>query len=67
MKEQHTILVYRYSFWDDRKRVQRVSVRYATLEAIRNGLGIPLQGDSKRVATTEVVGGLWTPIPADAR
>ena len=32
---------------------------YATLEAIRSGLGIPLFTDSKRVPVAEVTSGMW--------
>lgn len=59
MEEQQTILVYRYSFWDDHYQIRQVSTGWATLDAIRNGLGVPIFTESKRVPSTEVIGGVW--------
>ena len=61
MEEQRTILVYRYSFWNEDAQVRFLSESYATLETIAKGLGLPVHSESKRVATRDVVGGLWRP------
>ena len=36
------MLVYRYEFWDEKRGMIRESDTFATLDAILQGLGIPL-------------------------
>jgi hypothetical protein len=43
------MLVYRYEFWDERRGMIRESDTFATLDAILQGLGIPLMHSGKVV------------------
>lgn len=53
------VLVYQYLYWDDHAQIRKLSGRYATFDAIKDGLGIPLYASGKIVARTEVTGGIW--------
>jgi hypothetical protein len=43
------MLVYRYEFWDEQREMIRESDTFATLDAILQGLGIPLMHTGKVV------------------
>lgn len=43
------IVVYRYHYWDEEQHQMVVSRREATLECIRNGLGIPIVESGRKV------------------
>ena len=43
------MLVYRYEFWDERRGMIRESDTFETLDAILQGLGIPLMHSGKVV------------------
>jgi hypothetical protein len=58
-----TVLVYRYSYWDESRQLRRVSVEWATLEAIRKGLGTPILTESQRVPLRDVTNGVWIEKP----
>lgn len=36
------VSVYLYSYWDEDSQARKTSTLYATFEAIRNGLGVPV-------------------------
>ena len=59
--EQKTATVYPYSYWDEDKEMSFVADGYATLEAIENGLGVPILTARKQVPESEVIGGIWKP------
>jgi len=58
-----TVLVYRYSYWDESHQVRRSSVEWATLEAIRKGLGTPILTESQRVPLRDTINGVWIEKP----
>ena len=45
-----TVLVYEYEYWDPESQRMVRSTRPATLEAIRNGLGVPVLSSARRVS-----------------
>jgi len=49
MRKTKHLLVYRYEFWDEKRRQMRESQTYATLDAILGGMGIPLLYTAKVV------------------
>ena len=61
MEQQQTLLVYRYSFWNEDAKVRFLSDSYATLETIAKGLGIAVHSESRRVPIGDVIGGMWRP------
>lgn len=62
-----TMRVFRYSYWDEGRGIACVAEGFATLEAIRDGLGIPIFSASKLVPKLEVLGGVWYPPPIRAK
>jgi hypothetical protein len=56
-----SVLVYRYTYWDPRTSTQEMSTHYATMDEIRNGLGIPVLKDSLKVERAELEGGFYYP------
>jgi len=36
------VCVYQYNYWDEDSQSRKTSTLYATFEAIRNGLGVPI-------------------------
>src|SRR5437762_2753523 len=57
--------VYRYVYWDTDGRVEKTSHIYATLDAIRLGLGRAVNESAIRVNNEDVAGGIYIP-PAEA-
>lgn len=55
------ILVYRYQYWDEQTDQPVVSSGYATIMAIRSGLGIPIISSGKWVPIAELKGGIHHP------
>ena len=55
------VWVYRYKYWDEGRRAFGLSVRYATLETIRNGLGIADLSSGQRISASMVVNGIYHP------
>lgn len=53
------VWVYQYIYWDDVTQQRKTSEKYATLEAIRNGLGVPLHTTGRKVALAEVPNGMY--------
>jgi len=51
------VLVYQYTYWDEASDERKTSKRYATLDVIRNGLGVPVFASERRVPASEVVDG----------
>jgi hypothetical protein len=49
MRKSKNLLVYRYEFWDEKRKLMRESDTYATLDAILRGVGIPLLYTAKVV------------------
>lgn len=61
-----TVLVYLYTYWDDRTHKQETSTRFATLEAIRNGLGLPVLENARKVDRAGLIeGAFYVPSPAE--
>jgi hypothetical protein len=50
----HWEMVYDYEYWDPASEQMKVSVAPATLDAIRNGLGIPILTSGRKVAAAEI-------------
>ena len=50
MSAEGLIWVYKYRFWNPTRDEMVVAPREGTLDAIRNGLGIPILESGKRVA-----------------
>lgn len=59
--EQLEVWVYQYIYWDDAAQQHKTSEKYATLEAIRNGLGVALHTTGRKVAAREVPNGTYVP------
>ena len=55
------VLVYRYSSWDEENGAHRTSTAYATIAAIREGLGIPIFETAEWVPLSDVAGGIYRP------
>jgi len=53
--------VYRYSYWDDASNSEKISERYATMDSIRSGLGIPVFSTAKKVPLADVPDGIYRP------
>lgn len=61
-----TVLVYLYTYWDDRSKKQEISTRFATLEAIRNGLGLPVLENARKVDPERLIdGAFYIPAPEE--
>jgi hypothetical protein len=58
-EECDVVLVYQYLYWDQHAQIRKLSGRYATFDAIKDGLGVPVYPSGKIVARAEVVGGIW--------
>jgi len=41
------VLVYRYMYWDESKRVRKTSLMYATSDVIRDGLGTAIHSSAQ--------------------
>jgi hypothetical protein len=63
MSTDSQIMVYLYTYWDDRARSMRTSTLYATMTMIRDGLGMPVYESGKWVPIEEVQGGIHRPAP----
>jgi hypothetical protein len=48
------VVVYQYRYWDAEKSQMTVAPDMATLDAIKNGLGIPMSETGQKVARSEV-------------
>lgn len=56
------VMVYRYLYWNESATKRSASSLYATLEMIRNGLGVPVYPTGIEVARSELRdGGLYVP------
>ena len=53
-----TILVCRYTYWDDATQTEKLSQDYATFDAIKS-LGKPVHSTARHVARLEVIGGFY--------
>ena len=49
MERETSVWVYRYRFWDPASNEMVTASREATLDAIRNGLGVPLVESGRKV------------------
>ena len=65
--EKLEVWVYQYIYWDDVAQQRKTSEKYATLEAIRNGLGVPLHTTGRKVAATEAPNGMYVPALLDSQ
>src|SRR5688572_18637197 len=54
-------LVYRYVYWDEATQSHKTSSIYATLPAIRNGLGSPVHEGAMYVDSDDLQGGIYVP------
>ena len=64
--EQEQVLVYLYTYWDADSQSQKTSTRYATVEAIRNGLGQSVHASERKVSKAELVdGAFYIPAPEE--
>jgi hypothetical protein len=50
------VVVYHYHYWDEERRQMVVSQREATLQCIKDGLGIPIIESGRKVSLTELDG-----------
>lgn len=48
------VVVYRYRYWDEERQEMRISEEYATLDAIKDGLGIVDTESGRKVARPEL-------------
>ena len=55
------VLVYRYKYWDETRKEHVVSSDYATILAIRDGLGLPLFETAAWVDANQLQGGIYRP------
>ena len=55
------VLVYQYCYWDEGQQARIPSDTYATIMAIRDGLGTPLFETAKWVPASDVEGGIYHP------
>ncbi len=51
------VSVYQYTYWDEASNERKTSTRYATMDVIRSGLGVPVFTSEKRVPVNELVNG----------
>ena len=51
------VLVYLYSSWDDESKSHKTSTRYATIDAIKNGLGVPVLKSERKIKRSELIDG----------
>ena len=63
MRKTRHLLVYRYEFWDEKRNSMRESETYATLDAILNGMGLPLLYTAKVVPRAGVFRELTPELP----
>jgi len=49
MERETSVWVYRYRYWDPASNEMVTASREATLDAIRNGLGVPLVESGRKV------------------
>jgi hypothetical protein len=49
MNDEEWVLVYRYQYWDEESGTMVVSSSFATLDTIKDGLGIPVSETALRV------------------
>jgi hypothetical protein len=57
--EPGVVWVYQYVYWDEALRSHRTSTRFATLDAIRCGLGQPVNASAKKVAVCDLIDGAF--------
>ena len=50
----HWVMVYDYEYWDPASEHMKISATPATLDAIKNGLGIPILASGRKVAADEI-------------
>jgi hypothetical protein len=56
------VFVYLYMYWDEEAGGRKSSSVYATEQAIRNGLGIPIYTTAKEVDSSDLSeGGIYVP------
>jgi len=55
------VLVYLYEYWDSAQSTRKVSDVYATILAIRDGLGLPVYDSGIWVSLEDVQGGIYRP------
>ena len=51
------VWVYQYTYWDEASRTHKTSTQYATMDAIRNGLGIPVLSSERKVWRADLTHG----------
>ena len=51
------VLVYLYTYWDEESKSHKTSTRYATADAIKNGLGVPVLSTERKIERRELVDG----------
>ena len=61
MIAEQLVWVYQYIYWDHTTQQHKTSEKYATMEAIRDGLGVPLHTTGRKVAASEVPNGVYVP------
>ena len=53
------VWVYQYKYWHEASRTFKVAEMFATLDAIRNGLGVPVFTNARQVSMSDIVGGIY--------
>ena len=53
------VCVYQYTYWDEASCERKTSKRFATLDVIRNGLGIAVLTSEKHVPANDIVNGFY--------
>ena len=51
------VVVFLYTYWDEESKSHKTSTRYATADAIKNGLGLPVHSTERKVDRSELVDG----------
>ena len=64
--EEDEVLVYLYTFWDEKSQSHKTSTEFATVDGIRNGLGIPVYTSGRKVPRSQLIDGdRYVPAPEE--
>ena len=59
MSGEQQVTVYLYTYWDADAQTHRTSTRFATIEAIRDGLGQPVFPSERKTNRVELIDGMF--------
>jgi hypothetical protein len=55
----NSIWVYQYIYWDELSQTHQTSIRFATEEAIRLGLGVRVHSSGKKIRPEDLIDGAF--------